>query len=117
MSWDPEALSSATPVLTTINSISVQERTGAISVNGEMFTRAHYLFIKRDDVVKVVQVPEIVITDKVYNYDAAQFVDIYDLEVLDVTYYCYSINCEPFDFFWTEKSLTWDNIEWNPPQE
>jgi hypothetical protein len=117
MSWGPEALSSATPVLTTINSISVQERTGAVSVNGEMFTRAHYLFIKRDEVVKVVQVPEIIITDKVYNYDEGQFVDIYELEVLDVTYFCYSINCEPFDFFWTEKSLTWDNIEWNPPQE
>jgi hypothetical protein len=111
LSWDTNVLASATPALTTITNISVNERTGATSVNGELFTNAHYLFIERDGVVKIVTVPEILMTDKVYNYNAAQFVDVYDLEALDVTYFAYSINCEPFDLFWTEKSLTFDNIQ------
>ena len=116
MSWDTDVLATATPVLTTINDISVNQKTGAVSVNEEMFTRAHYMFIERDGVAKIVTAAELLDTDKVYDYTLSEFVEIYDLEFLDITYYAYSINCEPYDFFWTEKTLTFDNIEWNPDQ-
>jgi hypothetical protein len=116
VSLDPEIIKSATPALTTINSISINERRGAVSVNTEMFTRAHYLLIQRDGLSKVVTAAELVNTDKVFNYTSFDFVDITELEFLDIAFYAYSINCEPFDFFWTEHSLTFDNIEWNPDQ-
>ena len=42
------------------------------------------------------------------------FIDI-TLEFLnDIEYLAYSINCEPYDFYLTETTLTFDNIEWYP---
>ena len=116
VSLDPEIIKASTPVLTTVNSISINEKRGAVSVNTEMFTREHYLLIERDGFAKVVTAAELLNTDKVYNYTSSDFVDIYELEFLDIVFYAYSVNCEPFDFFWTEHSLTFDNIEWYPDQ-
>ena len=116
MSWSPDIIEGSAPALTTVNSISVNERRGAVSINTEMFTRAHYIFIERDGVAKIVTAAEVINTDKIYNYTNSQFIDIYELEFLDIVFFAYSVNCEPFDFFWTEHSLTFDNIEWNPDQ-
>jgi len=116
MTWNPEVIASASPALTTVNRISINEKTGAVSVNNEVFTLAHYFVVQRDGVAKIITGAELLETDKMFDYTTSQFVDITQLEFLDITYYAYSVNCEPYDFFWTEHTLTFDNIEWNPEQ-
>ena len=111
---DPADVLSATPVLTTINDIKVATRTGAVAVNDEMFTRNHRFVIERAGVVKIVKASELVETDKMMDTATSTFIDI-TLEFLnDIEYLAYSINCEPYDFYLTETTLTFDNIEWYP---
>ncbi len=117
MSWDPSVLADSTQVLTTINNITLHSTTGGVSVNGEVFTTAHYLFVSREGIAIIVTANELLDTDLVYNYITSEFEVIYDLEFLNITYFAYSINCEPYDFFWTEKSLTFDNLEFYPTEE
>ena len=116
MSWDPNVLIESTPVLTTINDININEKTGAVAINEDLFTRAHYIFVQRDSLAIIIMAKDVVETDLVYNYTTAEFEEIFDLQFLDITYFAYSINCEPYDFFWTERMLTFDNIEWQPDQ-
>jgi hypothetical protein len=114
MSWDTESVLSATPVLTTINRVQIIQRTGAVSVNAEVLTRNHYLLIERNEVVKAIKAGDLLETDKMFDYNTSTFVNITELEFLDITYYAYSINCEPYDFYLTEHTLTFDNNEWYP---
>ncbi len=114
MSWDVEAILSATPVLTTINRIQIAQRTGAVIVSGEMFTRNHRILIERSGIVKIVKAQELLETDKVFDYQTSTFVDITLEFINDIEFYSYSINCEPYDFYLTESTLTFDNIEWYP---
>jgi hypothetical protein len=117
MSWDPNVLTESTPVLTTVKNIDVHEKTGAVAINEDLFTRAHYIFVQRDSLAIIIMAKDVVETDLVYNYTTSEFEEIFDLQFLDITYFAYSINCEPYDFFWTERMLTFDNIEWQPDEQ
>jgi hypothetical protein len=50
-------------------------------------------------------------TDKVYNYNTSSWEDITVLKKADIPHEVVSINCEPYDVFYTERMLVHDSVD------
>ena len=63
---------------------------------------------QKNNVAKFIRVDEIDTTYKIYSYTDLGFVNIQSLDVVDYNETVYSINCEPYDNFFTENMLVFD---------
>jgi len=77
-------------------------------INGDAYSGTHYILTKKDDVVKFIQTSEIDDSYFVYSFANLQFVPIEALDVIEYEDTVYSINCEPYDNFFTENMLVFD---------
>lgn len=94
---------------TTIVSINKTMSDGAVVINSDIFSNYHYVLIKRDGIAKFVSSLNVVITDLVYSYVTQTWEEITILEAVPIVHEVVSINCEPYDMFFTEKILTHDS--------
>ena len=67
---------------------------------------------KREENVSFRFASDIVETDLVWNYDTQNWDSIISLSNTNVEYNALTINCEPYDVFFTEKTLTHDGREY-----
>ena len=90
--------------------VSIQERNASIIyiVNGDAYSESHYVLTKKDDVSRFIRVSELDNTYMIYSYQDLDFIPIQNLDVLDYEDKVYSINCEPYDNFFTENMLVFD---------
>lgn len=96
---------------TTIVSINRVNSSYAVVINGDVFSQYHWILIKRDGQAKFVMSENIIKeTDEVYAFDAGSWESIQMYEIVPVEHETVSINCEPFDMFWTERMLTHDSV-------
>jgi len=82
--------------------------THAYVINGDVFSESHYILTKKDNSYKFIKASEIDDTYMVYKKDSEGFVDITEFEVLEYEDVVFSINCEPYDNFFTEHMLVFD---------
>ena len=98
------------PEITTIANIYKTQSAFAVVINEDIFSQYHYILIKRDGVSKFETSVNIVKeTDLVYSYDTSSWEPIYLYEIIQAPHDIISINCEPFDMFFTERMLTHDS--------
>jgi hypothetical protein len=99
------------PVHTTIVNITRRIGDMAVIINGDIFSQYHWILIKRDNVAKFVLSDEIVEnSDYVFDPETNTW-EIVDLfELIPVSHETISIDCEPYDMFFTEKMLTHDSF-------
>ena len=83
----------------------------SVIINGDIFSQYHWILIKRDNVAKFVLSDEIVEnSDYVFDPETNTW-EIVDLfELIPVSHETISIDCEPYDMFFTEKMLTHDSF-------
>ena len=104
-----EQIDNAEETVVTVQGKALHENSGAVVVNGDIYTLHHYILAKRDNDIRVLNVSDLVNTDLVYNYQTKDFVAIESLETnSEITIQSYSINVEPWDFYFTENGLTFD---------
>ena len=98
------------PEVTTIVNLYRTQSPVAVVINEDIFSQYHYILIKRDGISKfetsVNIVPE---TDLIYSYENSSWEPIYLYEAIPVAHDIISINCEPYDMFFTERMLTHDS--------
>ena len=109
------AWTSENPNINFVNTtiVGIRRRVGdkAVVVNGDIFSQYHWILVKRDNVVKFV-LSESIVENSDYIFDADtntwEIVDLF--EVIEVNHETISIDCEPYDMFFTEKMLTHDSF-------
>jgi len=98
-------------VHTTIVNITRRIGNMAVIINGDIFSQYHWILIKRDNVAKFVLSDQIV-ENSDYIFDPEtntwEIVDLFEL--IPVNHETISIDCEPYDMFFTEKMLTHDSF-------
>ena len=83
----------------------------AVAINEDLFSDTHYILIKRGPSAMFVYTAYVEPTDRVYNYTSSSWESIYMLEKVSVDHQVISINCEPYDIFFTENTLVHDSVE------
>lgn len=93
-----------TNVLTTTVNVSVL-------VNGELFSGTHYMLSKREGVAKMIATQDLLLTDELWSTANNSWVAIDQLIIKDLSHEVISINCEPYDMFFTDNFLVYDGYQ------
>jgi hypothetical protein len=81
----------------------------AIIVDSDIFSDTHYILVNRNDVTKFVKAIDLERTDLIWSNTYHNWVSIGVLRKVDVNHEVVSIDCEPYDIFFTERMLTHDS--------
>ena len=109
-SWQSSdiVLNSDNVVETEIVSINVHQADKIYSINGDLYSESHYILTKKDNIIKFTRADQVDSTYSVYSYAAHDFEAILSVEAIDYEETVYSINCEPYDNFFTDNMLVFD---------
>ena len=111
--WSSESdLSSAEEVVTTINKIDTHATDTTIRLNGDAFSPSHLILVQREGVSTFEWAKNVVQTDMVWDYSLGAWAPVTELETLEFPVNVITVNCEPYDIFFTEHSLTHDGKDW-----
>lgn len=115
-SWNSETFTSKGFVLTTVTDISAYKIIGPeIIINGDSFSDNHNILTKKDGVYSFVPAAEINNSYEIYDYDIQDWTQVDSIEIIensDTT--VYSIDCEPYDIFFTNNALVYNKKEFGP---
>jgi hypothetical protein len=81
----------------------------AIIVDSDIFSDSHYILVNRNEVTKFVKAIDLESTDLIWSNTYHNWVSIGVLKKVDVAHEVVSIDCEPYDIFFTERMLTHDS--------
>ena len=88
-----------------------QQSNYGVVINGDIFSQYHFVLVKRDGEAKFVMSADVLSeTDLVYSYETSTWETIDMYEIVPVIHETVSINCEPYDMFFTERMLTHDSV-------
>lgn len=107
----PSDLESLEIVTTTVSSIVTHTSPIYVNINGDGFSGSHLLLVKRDGDVAMKYAEDIRETDLVWSTETNTWTAIESYEKLDYPNNVITISCEPYDLFFTEKSLTHDGYQ------
>lgn len=100
-------------VETTVVSVSSYVSDTAIVINGDIFTAPHLILAKGPDgVVSFVRSENITEEYHVWSLEERDWIPVTNVEVIAYIEQVYTINCEPYDIFFTQNMLTHDSISW-----
>jgi hypothetical protein len=110
--WQVESsslsLSDDNIVETQIVSINNTAETQFIYVNGDLFSKSHYILVQKGAVTKFIKASDIDTSYKIFSSESKSFVDVVLVDTVDITLNKISINCEPYDNFFTATMLVFD---------
>ena len=107
--FSEENLANAVETTATVVGKELHTSDGAVAINGDVYSTAHWLLIKRNGEIKTVNVTDVFETDLIYTYQTKDFSPIETFEINnEISIQVYSINTEPIDFYFTENGLTFD---------
>jgi hypothetical protein len=109
--WTSETLSGNGVVETTVVNISARVSDQAVIVNGDIYSMNHWILARKDGLVQFVNSSNIDTTYEVYNYQTLDWTPVTGAEVISYIDRVYSINCEPYDMFFTNSMLVYDIVE------
>ena len=97
---------------TTTTIVMVHKKTGdtVVAINGDIFSQYHYILVKRDGLARFIATADIITTDQIYSYASNSFEPITMLQMVPVSHEIVSIDCEPYDIFFTQEMLVHDSI-------
>jgi hypothetical protein len=96
-------------VETEIVSLRTRIAKWAILVDGDIFSDTHYILVKRNNITKFVKSIDLEPTDLIWSNSDQNWVSIGLLRKIEVNHEVVSIDCEPYDIFFTERMLTHDS--------
>jgi hypothetical protein len=81
----------------------------AVLVDSDIFSDTHYIMVKRGEETSFVKSLDLDPRDLIWSYVERTWLPISILEKVDVNHEVVSIDCEPYDIFFTERMLTHDS--------
>ena len=112
INWEVDSssisLSSENMVETQIVSLTTVPESEFIYVDGDLFSTTHYILVQKGAVTKFISAAEIDTSYKIFSPETGSFVDITLVETISMDLNKISINCEPYDNFFTTKMLVFD---------
>lgn len=93
---------------TTITSIDVSMHSEYIFVDGELFTKSHFILTRKDGVISFTRADMLDTTYEKYSYSDRAFVPVSMVDNVEIAMEKVSIQCEPHDNFFTDKMLVLD---------
>lgn len=97
---------------TTTTIVMAHKKTGdtVVAINGDIFSQYHYILVKRDGLARFIATADIIATDQIYSYASNSFEPITMLQMVPVSHEIVSIDCEPYDIFFTQEMLVHDSV-------
>jgi hypothetical protein len=95
-------------VTTTVVSKTVTAVNEFIYIDGDLFTRGHYILTRKDGVISFVPAMNVDTTYEKYVLSQRDFVPINIVDNLEIAMDKISLQCEPYDNFFTEQLLVMD---------
>jgi hypothetical protein len=109
--WNSETFNSLGFTTTTVTNVRTSTTNIIYIINGDTFSDRHNILVKRNGEYKFVISSEVSTdTDEIYNANTEQWEAVYDLVVenLEEPIPTISIDCEPYDVFFTNKMLVYN---------
>jgi len=95
-------------VETEIVAINIAQEDEFIYIEGDLFSKSHYVLVKKDGVTRFIKAVDIDATYQIFSPELGDFKNIELIETVYMTLDKVSINCEPYDNFFTTKMLVFD---------
>ena len=111
-----EGIDSVNATTTTVQSVTSHPSSVLVDINGDTFTDTHLILVKRGESISFKFASQIEESDFVWNYGTEAWDPIISLSSTNVEYNSITINCEPYDVFFTEKTLTHDGSNYQSNQ-
>jgi hypothetical protein len=110
-SGNPADLAMVPDKETTIMHIGTTTAEDSVSINGEFYSGSHYMLVKRDGVSKMIASIDLLDTDELWSTDTNTWTAITELTISHIPHQVVSINCEPYDLFYTDHFLVYDGYQ------
>jgi len=101
-------LSAANRVETQIMAMDIVAEDEFIYIDGDLFSKSHYVLVQKGQATKFIKAVDVDTSYKIFSPDTNTFVDISLVEMIYMNLDKVSINCEPYDNFFTTKMLVFD---------
>ena len=108
---DPSMLTMVPDKETTIMHIGTTTAEESVSINGEFYSGSHYMLVKRDGTARMIASIDLLQTDELWSADTNTWTPITELVISLVPHQVVSINCEPYDMFYTDHFLVYDGYQ------
>ena len=108
---NPADLQMVPDKVTTIVGIGSSQAQESVSVNGEFYSGSHAMLVKRDNVAKMVASKDLLETDELWSSDTNTWISITELIISNIAHEVISLNCEPYDMFYTDHFLVYDGYQ------
>ena len=107
-SWSTDSITINEYTETTVISVRSREVDRVVSINGDTFSISHYILTRKNGVIEFKNAPDIDTTYQIWSRVENDWQQVEVAEELEMIDTVYSINCEPFDKFFTENLLVYD---------
>jgi len=116
-SWSSDDLnfSLSETLTTTVTHVATSVVNVSVIVNGELYSGTHYMLTKRDGVIKMIPTRDLLVSDELWSADTNFWTPIDLLIIKEISHEIISINCEPYDMFFTDKFLVYDGYQVETP--
>ena len=108
---DPANMTVVPDKQTTVTHVVTSTASVSVLLNGELFSGTHYMLTKRDNVVRMIATKDLLNTDELWSADINNWVPVIQLIIKDLPHEVVSINCEPYDMFFTDHFLVYDGYQ------
>jgi hypothetical protein len=96
---------------TTIVNIGTSTAQVSVAINGEFYSGTHYMLVKRDNLASMIASEDLLDTDELWSADTNSWTPITELIISYIPHEVVSINCEPYDMFYTDLFLVYDGYQ------
>lgn len=98
-----------TDIETTVIAISAGIANTTFVINGNKYTNTHWIMIKRDGIAKFVPADQVLESDLIYSPTFNDWQPVIENRVSSGSELVITINCEPYDVFFTDNALVHDS--------
>ena len=84
---------------------------GAVVINGNKYSKQHFVLIKRNNEIQFQPSAEVLETDLIFSPAESGWVAITDYKITDQKELLISIDVEPYDVFFTDNALVHDSYK------
>lgn len=108
--WSSETFTPVSEVETTITSIVKTTKNRSLyQINSDWYTATHHILVRKEGNHLFVLSSQIDDSYEIYSYSSQDWVPITSINVIEATNAeAYSINCEPYDIFFTQDGLVYN---------
>jgi len=110
--WSTNSAAISQDVETTIVAMAARiSSEGAIVINGNKYSRQHFILIKRNDEIQFQPAADVLQTDLIFSPMESGWVEVVDYKITDQKELLISIDVEPYDVFFTDNALVHDSYK------